>query len=230
MSEHKLEDDGSVASVDPADLKNVWAMQNEVQARMQAHGLGRSGGAISHDLYANACSPDADVKAVWHRVSILRLLAEHLGLLSSWLHDGKLDDVVFNVAAKFPIKRVPIGVLQQGMPLDVQEFIKQIEQAKGVHQGSETLLITADGFGVPFRASARCGRRTQATPDTRISGARSVYINAAGLPGIRIKNVLVYLLTLLLVDLRRVDPREMIEHRLHCVTHCRPGCLAFLPI
>jgi len=34
--------------------------------------------------------------------------------------------VLFNLAAKFPMKRMPVGVPQQGPPFDLNEFLKQI--------------------------------------------------------------------------------------------------------
>ena len=41
-------------------------------------------------------------------------------------------DVVFNVAAKFPMKRMEPGVEYQGLPMDVEGFVKQIEHDLGV--------------------------------------------------------------------------------------------------
>jgi hypothetical protein len=52
-----------VPTVDPADLKSVWQMQEELRAR---HG---SGFAVAIDLYKGACSPGADVWSVWYRCS-----------------------------------------------------------------------------------------------------------------------------------------------------------------
>ncbi|MGB9468056.1 MAG: hypothetical protein WBQ59_01770, partial [Candidatus Acidiferrum sp.] len=43
---------GLVPAVDPADLKSVWAMQNDFQARHPGQQ-----GAISIDLYKHACHP-----------------------------------------------------------------------------------------------------------------------------------------------------------------------------
>jgi len=40
-------------------------------------------------------------------------------------------DVVFNVAAKFPMKPMEPGVQYQGLPLDVDGFVKQIEHDLG---------------------------------------------------------------------------------------------------
>jgi hypothetical protein len=113
----RVEKDGSVASVDPDDLKKVWAMQQEVQARAQEHGFGLSVGAIGLGVFANACSPGADVTAVWYLVSMLRMLCLIPTLLSAWMHDGKPDDVIFRVAAKFPISEYPWEFRSKECPL-----------------------------------------------------------------------------------------------------------------
>jgi hypothetical protein len=55
-------------------------------------------------------------------------LAGPVGLLSAWLRDGEPAEAVFQVAATFPMKRMSIGVPQQGLPFDVQEFLAQIEK------------------------------------------------------------------------------------------------------
>jgi hypothetical protein len=52
-----------------------------------------------------------------------------------WLPSGmpsEVRDVVFNVAAKFPMKRMEPGVQYQGSPLDAEGFVKQIERELGV--------------------------------------------------------------------------------------------------
>jgi hypothetical protein len=36
---------------------------------------------------------------------------------------------VFNIAAKFPMKRVEADAEYQGPPFDTEEFIKQVERA-----------------------------------------------------------------------------------------------------
>ena len=105
---------GLVAAVDPADLKKVWDMGQETIAK---HGPNPRI-AMGHAL----CSPGANVMAVWHRASILGLLAEHASLFPPQL-PSEVKDVVFNVAAKFPMKR---GVYQ-GLPLNLQQFVQEIE-------------------------------------------------------------------------------------------------------
>jgi len=89
-------------------------MQREAQVNHPNEGV-----AIDMDFYQRACSPGADSDAVWYRASMLQLLAVPVGLLTPWLHDGELADAVFQVAAAFPMKKLSVGVPQQGLPFDV---------------------------------------------------------------------------------------------------------------
>jgi len=41
-------------------------------------------------------------------------------------HDGEFDDAVFQVAATFPMEKMRTGVVREGLPFDVDEFVKQI--------------------------------------------------------------------------------------------------------
>jgi hypothetical protein len=84
---------GSIPPVEPADLRSVWTMQSEIQARNPGQQIG-----ISADAYKQACGPEADVRAVFERVSHLGLW-QIGGMLTPWLHDDVLDDAVFHVAA-----------------------------------------------------------------------------------------------------------------------------------
>jgi hypothetical protein len=117
----------AVAEVDPDDLRSVWKMTREVQAYNQGQSV-----ALSAAMYQSMCSPGADVMAVWYRASILgmlQMLPE--GPLKPWTNNGVLDAAVFQVAAKFPMKRMRVGVVHQGPPFDVQVFLKHIEYASG---------------------------------------------------------------------------------------------------
>jgi hypothetical protein len=118
---------GDVATVKPGDLKAVCALMRDVKA-------GQSVG-IDSRAYENACSPGADVDAVWYRASMLGLLQMLPQMspqmfpespLTPWTHDGELDDAVFQVAATFPMKNMEVGVVHHELPFDVQEFVKQI--------------------------------------------------------------------------------------------------------
>ena len=90
----------------------------------------RAGGehfSIGIRSYERACSPGADVQAIWFRASMLEAMKLTTpDMLAPWTHDGDLDDAVFQVAATFPMKKMAIGVEQKGLPLDVEEFVKQV--------------------------------------------------------------------------------------------------------
>jgi hypothetical protein len=118
---------GPVAVVDPADLRSVWDLQHDLK-RNAPNRVPNQTTAISIGLYQRACSPGAEVEAVWYRVSMLHLLVGPIGLLTPWLHDGELLDAVCNLAATFPMNKLSVGGVNQGPPFDVQEFIKQLEQ------------------------------------------------------------------------------------------------------
>jgi hypothetical protein len=79
------------------------------------------------ESYKQACGPEADVRAVYERVSHLWMLLE-VGVLATWVHDGVPDDAVFHGAATIPLSRMQIGVVYNKLPFDVEEFIKQVEQ------------------------------------------------------------------------------------------------------
>jgi len=112
-----------VAAVNPDDLRNVWTTMRDLQARTSA---GQTG-SPSSGLYESACSPGANVLAVWYRASILGVLQLLPGNpLTPWSHGGELDDAVFQITATFPMKKLPIGLVKNGLPLDVQELVKQI--------------------------------------------------------------------------------------------------------
>lgn len=112
-----------VASVNPDDLRNVWAMIRDLQAL----DLESQSASIGKGLYEGACSPGANVVAVWYRASILGVLQMLPGNpLTPWSHEGELDDAVFQIAATFPMKKLPVGLAKNGLPFDLQELVKQI--------------------------------------------------------------------------------------------------------
>jgi hypothetical protein len=58
-----------VPSVDPADLKSVWTTQTDSPTLAAGEQF-----AINVDLYRRVCSPGADVRAVFIRESMMRVL------------------------------------------------------------------------------------------------------------------------------------------------------------
>ncbi len=62
---------------------------------------------------------------MWYRASMLGLLQMlPESPLKPWTRDGlNLDEVVFQVAATFPMKKMEVGVVHDGLPFDVQELL-----------------------------------------------------------------------------------------------------------
>lgn len=114
--------EGPIPPVDPVDLQSIWKMQRDVQACSPGKNIG-----ISVELYKRACSPEANIGAVWFRASLVGML-EMLGMLKPWIHEGVVADAVFKVAATLPMNGMKVGVpcSTTGLPFDVQEFMSQV--------------------------------------------------------------------------------------------------------
>jgi hypothetical protein len=79
-------------------------------------------GVISIEMTARACSPTANLPAVWLRHTQLRALFRQ-GVLADWQHGATLDDAVFRIAATIPMV---------GTHLDAQAFVGQLRAASTV--------------------------------------------------------------------------------------------------
>ena len=73
-------------------------------------------GVISIELTARACSPGANLPAVWLRHTQLRHLYRQ-GLLSEWQQGSSLDSAVFHLAASIPM---------HGTKLDSETFLSSL--------------------------------------------------------------------------------------------------------
>jgi hypothetical protein len=113
---------GFVPEVDPVDLEVVFQLCGGSEPTRESKQA-----ATGASVFERACSPGADVLAVWYRAAMLQLLCGPIGLLLPWLHDGVLDKAVIRVAAIFPMEKMQVGVVRDDLPLNVQEFVKQIE-------------------------------------------------------------------------------------------------------
>jgi hypothetical protein len=79
---------------------------------------------ISIEMTARACSPTANLPAVWFRHTQLRSLYRQ-GLLAEWQHGAVLEDVVFRVASGIPMK---------GTHLDAEDFLRCLRGSAGVRE------------------------------------------------------------------------------------------------
>jgi hypothetical protein len=108
----------AVPAVDPADVKALWNSYQELGAKHPEGGAAIAIGVIDH-----ICSPGADTPAVAYRCAMLRVLA---GMLESAWPGGQPSDAVFKVAAKMELKWLGLGVVQNGLPFDVEKFLTEI--------------------------------------------------------------------------------------------------------
>ena len=120
--------DNSIPAVNPADLKTLWKLQNDLEKQ-----YGRQGvimGAVGLDQQG-VLSSGAGFGDVFYRLSWLRhlqILSEAGRLTFPWIHDGEPDDAVFKALAIVPMTgRVP-GVTYEGPPFDVEELIWLIKR------------------------------------------------------------------------------------------------------
>ena len=115
-----------VPEVDPEDLKTVWKINRDVQARHPGQQV-----AIGRAVFEHACRPGADLQAVGYRAAVLLMLI-HLASnpenpikeLGPWLKEDQLEEVVFAAAAKIPMEWMGVGIVRDGPPLDVNEFVR----------------------------------------------------------------------------------------------------------
>jgi len=104
---------GTVPPVAKEDIKAL----HEISVEMAKRRLGKDGVADLSTM-ARACSPGADLPAVWFRYTRLRALAKQ-GLLKVWQHNTEFDEAVFDVAATIPIN---------GFQVDSDEFLRRLGQ------------------------------------------------------------------------------------------------------
>jgi hypothetical protein len=92
-----------IPPVDAEDLKRMWDCYREVEKR--------GAGAMSFRVLEEVCSLGANVGAVWSRNSMLSMVLLCSEFLAPWQHGEELDDVVFHVAATFPMEEMKRGVV-----------------------------------------------------------------------------------------------------------------------
>lgn len=102
------------ATIPPVDENDLKALHELAVDRAKRY-CGKDG-VISIELTARACSPNANLPAVWLRHTQLRSIFRE-GRLAEWQRDTMLDQAVFRVAATMPMK---------GTKLDHDVFIQNL--------------------------------------------------------------------------------------------------------
>lgn len=102
------------APIPPVDEHDLKALHELCVERAKRY-CGKDG-VISIEMTARACSPMANLPAVWLRHTQLRSLYRQ-GLLTEWQHGTALDDAVFRVASAIPMN---------GTHLDSRAFLERL--------------------------------------------------------------------------------------------------------
>jgi len=108
------------ATIPPVDEHDLKALHELCVERAKRY-CGKDG-VISIELTARACSPQANLPAVWLRHRQLRSLYRQ-GLLAEWQHGTALDDAVFHLAAQIPMT---------GVELDPHDFLRRLRAINNV--------------------------------------------------------------------------------------------------
>jgi hypothetical protein len=112
-----VEQGAAIPPVDPIDVRHVLELYERVDA--ERHNLGMEGSAaVGTDLMATACSPGADVGAVWLRSAMLSLMVKQ-GVLADWRDGTQLDDGAYRVAATMPLS---------GFQFDPTAFVRRLRE------------------------------------------------------------------------------------------------------
>jgi len=108
-----------VPEVDPDDLRTVWEMNRELQARSPG------GGAIDIDIFEQACKPGANVHATLYRSNLFWIVS--MIAPAQWAmvtKDGQPTNAAFCAAAKVPMEWMGVGIVRKGPPFDVEQFVR----------------------------------------------------------------------------------------------------------
>jgi hypothetical protein len=109
-----------VPAVDPEDVRTVWHIGRSAQANHAGKNV-----AVGADLMKQACKPGANIEAVTYRSWFVWLIAQIAPeQLARFTQEGQPDDAVFRAAAKIPTKWMGVGIVQQGPPFDMNEFLR----------------------------------------------------------------------------------------------------------
>jgi hypothetical protein len=108
-----------VPEVGAEDLKALWRVQQEVQARHPGTQVG-----TGMDIAQQICKPGADIQAIGYRLGMLWLMSQVVGeRFSQFTKDGQPSDAAFRAAAKIPVAWMG-GPPTQQPPFDVEEFLR----------------------------------------------------------------------------------------------------------
>jgi hypothetical protein len=112
-----------VPEVEPEDLKAIWQMARDLQARHTDQNVG-----IGFEAMKAVCQPGANAQAVWYRSSMIWVLNQFAQeQLASWVEDGEISDAVFRKMAAIPMEWIG-HTEREGLPFDVERFFRELRE------------------------------------------------------------------------------------------------------
>jgi hypothetical protein len=119
-----------VPKVDAEDVKAVWLLGRDIQARHPAKAGELRAHAVGIEIFKAACKPGANIPAVSYRGMMLGMLIRHAPeQLAPWLKEGNPDDAVFRAIAQVPMEWMGVGIVRNGLPFDTEDFMRRVNEA-----------------------------------------------------------------------------------------------------
>src|SRR5882762_1699297 len=137
--------------VDPEDIRRCWHLK-------PPWGPGND--------QQSACSPGADVAAVFRRWAMIDTLTTY-NLLTPWQHGEDLDDAVFRIAAMFPLRELRHKIYMipgdDYFGFDPNAFVQRLVEETGVSHVWEPVAtkVPEGGRGYTTVSATFEGQRTQ---------------------------------------------------------------------
>lgn len=111
---------GPVPEADPKDLKAIWEIGRDIQARHPGQEV-----AVHKNLLEAACKPGANVQATIYRANLLRMVS--ILAPAEWAtltHDGQPSGCVFCAVGRGAVKWPEVGDPLHDPTFDLNEFLR----------------------------------------------------------------------------------------------------------
>lgn len=125
-----------VPEVDPADVKAVWAYGQDTRRQ---YPKGRV--FTTMEVFGSVCKPGANISAVVYRAQKLGMLRQIVSMLSESAHESACEfkrlvplldeklEASSAVAATIPMEWIGVAVPREGLPFDLDDYLRRIHEA-----------------------------------------------------------------------------------------------------
>jgi hypothetical protein len=107
-----------VPQVDPEDVRAVWKFGQEVKKDHPGVNVG-----IGMEILERACKPGSNIPAVTYRAGMAAMFLRRAPELKDKL------DAVFLAAATIPMEWIGVEIVRQGLPFDLEDFMRRVSAA-----------------------------------------------------------------------------------------------------